>query len=335
MKILYALQGTGNGHLSRAREIIPYLLQYGETDLLVSGESHDVQIPYLIRYRRRGIGFTFGKNGSVDMIDSIKRLKPFEFLKDIYTFPVNSYDMVINDFEPITAWACKIKHKPCFSLSHQAAYLSPKTPRIAHRNKMAEIILKHYAPATYQTGFHFKPYDNFIHTPVIRSQIRKSEIDNKGHITVYLPAYADEFLLKHFNKMADVKWHLFSKHSYGSYHKNNVFVQPVNNEIFVQSLCTADGLITNGGFESPAEAMYLRKKVMVIPMWNQYEQLCNAFALKQMGVTVLNKINHDFNLQLKEWLYYAAPVKVNYTHQLPAVLAQIFQQQQHPLSIAV
>ena len=34
MKILYAIQGTGNGHISRAREIIPLLQKYGELDIL-------------------------------------------------------------------------------------------------------------------------------------------------------------------------------------------------------------------------------------------------------------------------------------------------------------
>ena len=33
MKILYAIQGTGNGHISRAREIIPLLQKYGELDI--------------------------------------------------------------------------------------------------------------------------------------------------------------------------------------------------------------------------------------------------------------------------------------------------------------
>ncbi|MFM7329964.1 MAG: glycosyl transferase, partial [Bacteroidota bacterium] len=37
MRILYAIQGTGNGHLARAEEIIPILFSYGKVDLFVSG----------------------------------------------------------------------------------------------------------------------------------------------------------------------------------------------------------------------------------------------------------------------------------------------------------
>ena len=40
MKILYAIQGTGNGHLSRARDIIPILQKKGDVDILVSGTQH-------------------------------------------------------------------------------------------------------------------------------------------------------------------------------------------------------------------------------------------------------------------------------------------------------
>ena len=37
MKILYGIQGTGNGHISKAETIYPILKQYGEVDVMVSG----------------------------------------------------------------------------------------------------------------------------------------------------------------------------------------------------------------------------------------------------------------------------------------------------------
>ena len=45
MKILFAIQGTGNGHLSRAKEIIPYLIKYADVDLLVSGTQSQIELP--------------------------------------------------------------------------------------------------------------------------------------------------------------------------------------------------------------------------------------------------------------------------------------------------
>ena len=63
MKILYAIQGTGNGHLSRARDIIPILPKKGDLDILVSGSQVDVQLPYHVKYMFTGLSFVFGKAG--------------------------------------------------------------------------------------------------------------------------------------------------------------------------------------------------------------------------------------------------------------------------------
>ena len=312
MKILFAIQGTGNGHLSRAREVIPHLLNYGELDLLISGTQAEVTLPYLITYKKKGVGFTFGKKGGVDVIDTIKNIRPFNFFDDIRTFPVENYDLVINDFEPVTAWACKLKNKKCIALSHQSAYLSSKTPRPGKHDLFAEWIFKNYAPSTDQFGFHFKAFDKFIYTPVIRSEIRNLETTNRGHITVYLPAHADEILIQHFSKISDVQWDVYSKHSKIKYQHGNVNITPINNEAFVSSLASGDGLLTAGGFESPAEAIHLRKKVMVIPMSNQYEQQCNAVAAKDIGLTVVKTIDREFTGKLKSWLNYCFPPNIYY-----------------------
>ena len=73
MKILYAIQGTGNGHLSRAREIIPILQQKGELDLLISGTQADVDLPYPVKYRFKGLCFIFGKKGGVDVMATYQK----------------------------------------------------------------------------------------------------------------------------------------------------------------------------------------------------------------------------------------------------------------------
>ena len=39
MKIFYAIQGTGNGHLSRAEQLYPYLKEYGQVDFFLSGSN--------------------------------------------------------------------------------------------------------------------------------------------------------------------------------------------------------------------------------------------------------------------------------------------------------
>ena len=128
MKILYAIQGTGNGHLSRARDIIPILQQKGDLDILVSGIQADVSLPYPVKYTFKGLSFIFGKKGGVDLLATYKKSNLKQLFKEINSLPVEEYDLIINDFEPVSAWACKMKNKACIGLSHQSALINKSVP---------------------------------------------------------------------------------------------------------------------------------------------------------------------------------------------------------------
>jgi uncharacterized protein (TIGR00661 family) len=95
--------------------------------------------------------------------------------------------------------------------------------------------------------------------------------------------------LKHLGAVKDVKWQVFSKRQKTPYQSGNVEIFPVNNEAFNKSLASCEGLLTGGGFEGPAEALFLKKKVMMIPMKGQYEQQCNALSASKLGVPVVPK----------------------------------------------
>ncbi len=323
MKILYAIQGTGNGHVSRAREIVPTLMNYANVDVLISGIQSEVDLQFPIKYKKYGLSFIFGKHGGVSYSKTLQSLKPITLFKDIKNFPVDDYNLIINDFEPMTAWACKLKGKPCFGLSHQASFLSSYTPRPNHRDLFSENILKNYAPVSHKIGFHFKSYDSFIHTPVIRQEIRQLEITNADHYTVYLPAYSDEILIHELSKIKHVRWEVFSKHTTFSYKRANVFIKPINNNEFLKSLASCQGLLTNGGFEGPAEAMFLGKKVMAIPMINQYEQQCNALAMLDVGGVLIKKIDSNFQTKLTNWILQKAPVKIDFPDETDYIIRNI------------
>ena len=129
MKILYAIQGTGNGHISRARDIIPVLLQMGELDILISGTEAEVELPYPIKFRFKGLSFVFGKKGGIDLMATYKKGNLKRLYTEIRSLPIENYDIVINDFEPVSAWACKLKQKECIGLSHQAAVVNKNAPK--------------------------------------------------------------------------------------------------------------------------------------------------------------------------------------------------------------
>lgn len=310
MKILYAIQGTGNGHVSRAREIIPHLKKHGDLDLLISGTQAEVGLDEEIKYKFNGFGFVFGSKGGVDFRESWRRFDLTTFAKDTKNLPVKDYDLIINDFEPVTAWSCKLKGKKSVALSHQSAYLSPNTPQL-HGFHWGKLIMNNYAPAQNHVGFHFEKYDDFIHTPVIRSEIRDLKTSNLGHYTVYLPAYSDGFILEKVRKIPDSQWQIFSKHSKTQYRKFNAEIFPINNSAFQNSLAGCTGLLTGGGFEGPAEALFLGKKVLAVPMHHQYEQQCNAISMEKLGVPVIWK-ESEFEEKLKNWVNSDLIINVDY-----------------------
>jgi uncharacterized protein (TIGR00661 family) len=311
MKILYAIQGTGNGHISRAREIVPLLQQYGELDLLVSGTQAEVSLAQPLKYKFHGFSFVFGTKGGVDNWATFKLMNLPRLWKDMHSLPLKQYDLIINDFEPVSAWACRLQKIPSVSLSHQCSFVSPDTPRPEKWN-YAEWLFKYYSPTTYHIGFHFERYADFIHTPVIRSEIRNLETSNLGHYSVYLPAYDDKTLLKHLRKADGVEWHIFSKRQKTPYREGNVHICPVDNIEFNKSLASSTGLLTGGGFEGPAEALFLQKKVMMIPMTGQYEQRCNALSASRLGVPVINGIDEHFDDHISNWLKNDKKIQVDF-----------------------
>ena len=321
MKILYAIQGTGNGHVSRAREIVPLLQQHGEVDLLISGTQVDVKLVQEIKYRFHGFSFIFGKKGGVDHYRTWENMDLFQFRKDMKSIPLKDYNLILNDFEPISAWACKLQKVESVSLSHQASFKSKKVPRPKTLD-WGKLILSRYAPTTHHIGFHFDRYDDFIYTPVIRSEIRQLTPTNLGHYTVYLPAVDDKDLVKVLQQIPQVRWEVFSKHTKVAYADGNVFVEPIDNEKFNISMASCEGVFTGGGFEGPAEALHLGKKLLVAPMRFQYEQQCNAYALKQFGLPVLWGSNQNWVPILKDFVANPQEHKFHFPDETAAIIAQ-------------
>ena len=324
MKILYAIQGTGNGHISRARSIIPELQKRGNVDILISGTEADVSLGYPVKYRLKGMSFVFGKKGGIDLLSTYKKAKLKRFFKDVKNLPVGNYDIVINDFEPVSAWACIFNHKRCTGLSHQAAVLNKNAPLPDKQDIMGKAILKKYAPVTETYGFHFKAYDKNIFTPVIRDEIRNANNIQLNHYTVYLPAYNDKRIIKVLQELKQVQWEVFSKHTKKTYKEKNIEIRPVDNEAFVKSMVTCTGILCGAGFETPAEALFLQKKLMVIPMKGQYEQQCNAAALKKMGVPALKKLKGSEFEKIMAWVNNDAIINVDYPNITDKIIDEVF-----------
>jgi len=182
MKIFYAIQATGNGHISRAMELLPHLQQYGKVDILLSGANSNLALEAPVKYRSNGLSLFYNCHGGLDYWKIVKEMHLLRLRKEIQDLPVEKYDLVINDFDYLTAAACAKKKIPSVNYGHQASFFSSLTPRPDKKNSTGEWILKNYAKASRYVGLHFHPYDDFIFTPVIKKEILEAEPTDKKHI---------------------------------------------------------------------------------------------------------------------------------------------------------
>ena len=71
MNILYAIQGTGNGHVSRAREVLPMLKKMANVDIFLSGGNSNIQLPFDINYTSKGLSFEYDKKGGLNYLKTL------------------------------------------------------------------------------------------------------------------------------------------------------------------------------------------------------------------------------------------------------------------------
>ncbi len=301
MKIFYAVQATGNGHISRATQLYPYLKKYGEVDIFLSGNNSTLDFPFPVKYRSKGVSLYYSECGDLDHKKILCNVHLLSIYKTARSLSLNKYDIVINDFEFITALACKLQKTKSVHFGHQASFQSVNTPRPKHKNIIGEMVLKNYAKAQSYIGLHFDSYDDFIYPPVIKNEFVNKDPIHKDHITVYLPAFEEHCILNAFKKLPDIQFHWFLPNIKKITQDKNITYFPVNQALFNESLFSCHGLITGGGFETPSEALYLGKQLMSIPINRHYEQMCNAAALTKMGVKVLDRITSDFSEEIRTW----------------------------------
>lgn len=326
IKILYGIQGTGNGHLSRAISLHPELIKHFDVDFLLSGSEHRLQPDLPIKFHVHGLCFVFGKNGGIDYLSTLKKLRPIQFFRTIYSLPLDEYDFIISDFEPVTAWAARIRKKKSVAMSHQVAVIADKSPKPETATAGAYLrFMRLYAPCKRRLGFHFQSYEDWILPPIIKPQLDLSKVQDEHFYLIYLPAYSDEFLIQQLNPYRNHRFVIFSNKTLSSSEHGHIQIFPAHNQAFTEYLHRCTGLITGGGFETPAEALFLRKKLIVIPMHDQYEQLCNAEALQQMGVPVMKSFDLHANQTIfQSWLDDAFPIpEVNYSQDIQPTIDKL------------
>lgn len=298
MKILYGVQGTGNGHITRARVMAKALARANiEVDWVFSGRPNNdyFDMECFGNYQTfRGLTFAID-NGKVSHFKTVQQLKLKQLRFDIESLDLSGYDLIINDFEPITAWAARQQKKFSIGLSHQSAFRYP-IPKKGN-NLITDLVMRWFAPVNLPIGVHWHHFNSNILPPIIDVKATTNVVPN--HILVYFPFQTLEELIRLVEPFSEYNFYIYHAVKEAKDH-DHIHIRPFSRDGFQRDLHNTAGVICGAGFELPSEAIQLGKKLLVQPVGGQMEQMSNALALHQLGLaSVSNSFNHQ---QLSEWL---------------------------------
>jgi len=328
MKILFGIQGTGNGHISRCRTLAKALDQAGaQVDYIFSGRDAkdyfgmDAFGNYKIY---EGMSFAT-KNGKINLRKTIQRIRGFRLIKDVRDLNLSQYDTIISDFEPVSAWAAHHQGRESLGISNQAVcqYFKPK-----EYGFVANTIMKFYAPVIKAVGLHWFHFGHALVPPVIDPLVCQQE---NGKIIVYLPFESIEDIINLLIPFShDYEFECFHPQIKQETINNKVHLKPLSRDEFTNAVSCCSGIITNTGFALISEALVLGKKILTKPVSGQFEQLYNADCLAKLDLaTVMDFLDQK---TLQTWLTKPSPSPVIYPDVAMQLANWIVSNQQESLS---
>ena len=285
MKILFGVQGTGNGHISRSRELVRKLKGDGhEVEVIISGrkaeELKEIEIfaPYRVM---KGMTLVTYK-GKMSYLETMFQLDLLRLMSDILTLDTAGTELIITDFEPISSMAARIKNIPSLGFGHQ--YAIPYDVPLAKGNMFEKYTLLNFAPARYNAGLHWHHFNQPIFPPVIPASLydEAARVAVKEKILVYLPFEELEDITALVAPFDGYEFFIYGKVTEAG-DEGHLHFRGYSREGFLHDLMESDGVVCNAGFELPGEALHLGKKLLLRPLDGQVEQESNALAIEVLG----------------------------------------------------
>ncbi len=313
-RLLYALNGTGLGHIRRAQALIPALQSMADVDVLVSGQSTTMPLPFPVTFSFKGLTFQY-RNGKVDLIRSLLSASFRTLFDDYRHFSTRDYDFVITDFEPISSWAARRDGTFCIHLSNQASFRQAtlaKPPWRPH-HRLFEWGISLLCVADRHIGIHLTEHSPTLWPPIAQP---KRPTQNNGRLLVYLYSYPLSKLVPLFRQL-NQDCDLFHPDCQEAFSVDHVHIYPLGPD-YESAFLNCDTLITHAGFQSIVEALSLQKQLVSVPIQGQYEQTCNGLALDRLGVPCLSQLDlHPLQEALSK-----PPCQHSFSWQTPDTYAQ-------------
>jgi uncharacterized protein (TIGR00661 family) len=306
-RIIYGVAGEGFGHSSRAHIIGKRLIDAGHTVMFAASMK---SLAYLRQYFGDAVKEVFGlsfryKDGVVSPFETVKhnlaqlpQVKKInhELFKNHFT-PFNP-DLLITDFEPFSAWWAWDKNLPYISIDNEHILTMGKLDHpdqnlLNHLN--AYIVTKGYfvGASRYLILSFFKSdikKDSAVITPpIVRPEVMTRKPTSGNHIVIYTTTAAGEAqLLETFSKFPSQPFYIYGYDK--DQRQENCFFKKRSTEGFLDDLASCRGVVASAGFSLISECLHLRKRMLMLPIAGQYEQLLNAYYVQKLGLGISSRI---------------------------------------------
>jgi uncharacterized protein (TIGR00661 family) len=230
VRILYGVQATGNGHITRSREVIRALRSAGHDVLvLFSGRASDRfwdiedLRPYVIR---PGLTFT-AVGGRIRYVDSARNLRLLQCYRDIRSFDVSDIDLVLSDFEPLSVRIAKQFGLTSIGIGHQYAFLHPVPAPRGHW--LGRSITRWFAPVDVPIGLHWHHFGHPILPPIVPHFSTSDSIP--GKVLIYLPFESEEDLIDMVSPLVSYEFYIY-RDVKAARDEGNIHIRPLSRSGF-------------------------------------------------------------------------------------------------------
>jgi len=314
MKILYGISGIGTGHSNRQTPIIEHYASHGATIAIFAyDESMRICKERFSRFPNVtmipvDIPFFAGNASGLDW-EATARINAG---KDVITTNslamaeatnvVGNPDIVITDYEPVSAQYAYAWNAPLVTLDQQSKYLCGIFPEIEGQSFRDEIMrLSMFFPKAaarlacsfFDVPIGENPFGVRIVPPTLKDQITKLQRSPENSVLVYISSQREfvqnidaviEACASH-----DCRFDVFLPHPFSGQTPPNLRVYQTGRPQFIEALSRCKGIVSTAGHTLLSEAMYLGIPVYAVPL-GVFEQHMNARAIAANGFGVAHPV---------------------------------------------
>ncbi len=308
MKILYGVCGIGNGHTYRQLPIIEHLAQNNKIIILAYGYSLKFYVSRFtdhpnVKVMEVAVPYYVGGHSGIDFVATA--LKAAE--SNIDYLAINSTalnhvgkhlgkpDLVISDYEPVSAQYAYAYDAPVVTIDQQSKYLSGDFPGELNGQTYIDEVMRlrmFFPKAAARIACSFFAVSQSVNAeivelypPVLRPELVTLKKGTKRNNTILLyltsqPGFEQDTiqLLEVLDTRPGVQFHVFAPNKEALDNPlipDNVSLHARDNIQFLELLGSCTGVITTAGHTLLSEAMYLETPVLALPL-PIYEQQMNA-----------------------------------------------------------